>query len=887
MRKLTDLWFRVRAFFGGRRMDREFRDEMAHHLELETRELVQNGMDPVEARRQAIMAFGGEEVYREKARDARGTRSFEDLIQDIRHALRTLRKSPLTSGVILLVLTLGIGASASIFSVVDGILFRPLPFPNADGIVQVFSSEPDDPRGTFSGADYLDIVAQSEAFQGMAGYQTRNINLVQETGPQRLRGASVTPGFFQVFGVQPFLGRTLSPGADGPGQAPTVVLSHGLWESAFGADAEIVGRVVDLNYQMREVVGVMPPDFDYPGVSLWTSSAYNVPDPPVEGAENPDLDRGAEYISIIGHLQESVSIEEARAELSLISQRLNEDYPEVHEGEAIAALPLQEVLTESIRPTLQLLLAAVGILLLVACGNVANLLLARASGRRQEMSLRRALGASRWRLASQILTESTLLAGGGGILGALFAVGCTAGLMRLAPAGIPRADEVGVDLRFVVFATLISLVVGVVSGLLPALRSSQEDGGGGALFSGTRQAGARGRSRTRRALIIGEVAFSLVLMVGAGLMVRTLLALNRVDPGFQPEQTMAAHLFLPEARYESDAEISDFARRVEESLRDRPGIQAAGLVLSLPIRAGLSGRFSFSIEGYVPQEGNEPFGGYQIATPGYFEALGISTLRGRSFTEADGALDPRVVVVNEALAEAFWPGGDPIGQRVTWDDPEGEDVEWSTIVGVVENSLQGGLDQDPRPEVFRLYSQAPISYMTVVARGEMGTAALAGALRETVLEIDGRIPLYGMATMEELLSDSLGQRRFFMSLLATFASMALVLAAVGLYGVLRYGVSQRAREVGIQVALGARAGRIAKGVVGEGLILTLLGLALGLALALPATHFMSGLLFRIHSWDPATYLISGVILTLVAAAACGPPAFKAARTDPMIALREE
>jgi predicted permease len=887
MRRLTDIWFRVRALLGGGRMDREFTEEAAFHLEMETRELIRGGMDPAQARRQANIAFGGVDSHREKARDARGVRPLEELIQDVRYGIRSLRKSPLFSGVILFVLALGIGASASIFSVVDGILFRSLPYPNAEGILRVFSAQPDDPRGSFSGADYLDIAAQTEAFEKLAGYNVKNFNLVREAGPQRLRGASVTPDFFRVFGVDALIGRTFSPDIEGPGRASTVVLSHGFWQTAFGADSDVLGEPIELNDHLFEIIGVMPPGFDYPGASLWTSASFGVPDPPFATEEDPGLDRGAEYVDVVGHLRQSVFLEEAQSEMAVLAGRLAEEYPEVHESEGIILVSLQEAITESIRPMLQLLLGAVGVLLLIACGNVANLLLARASSREQEMALRRALGASRWRITSQMLTESTLLAGAGGVLGALLAIWLTSGLLSLAPEGIPRAGEVGMNLRFVAFAALISLASGMMTGILPSLRAAGRDGREGALFSGSRQAGSHGRSRARRALVIGEVAFSLILVVGAGLMVRTLMALNRVDPGFQPDRTITAHLSLPEISYPGDVEISDFVRRVEETVLGRPGVQSAGMILSLPIRSGLSGTFYFSIEGRASAEDDDPIAGYQVATPGYFEAMGIPLRNGRLFTEAEGADDPRVVLVNEAFAEQFWPGEEAIGHRITWSDPEGEVVEWSTIVGIVGNSLQGGLDEEPRTEIFRLYSQAPLTYMTLVARGEVGAGSLAAALRESVKEVDPRVPLYGMATMEDLLSESLGERRFAMSLLAIFAAVALLLAAVGLYGVLRYGVAQRTREIGIRVALGASTRGVVRKVMGEGLALTLLGLGVGVVLALPAGRLMSSMVFQVRTSDLTTYLISGFLLTVVALVACGPPALKGARTDPLEALREE
>lgn len=888
MARLSDLWFRVRALLTGHRMDREFTEEMAFHLEMETKDLIRKGWSPAQARRRANIALGGVDQYREKAREARGAAPLENLIQDVRVGVRSLRKAPVFAGTVLFVLTLGIGSSAAIFSVVDGVLFRALPYPGSERIVRVFTEAPSDPGSVFAPADFLDLKAESQAFEALAGYDIASLNLVHEVGAQRLRGAVVTPEFFQVFGVDALLGRALSPAIEGPGAPPTVVLSHGFWKTTFGGDAGVVGQTLELNDRSYEVVGVMPPGFDYPGdPSLWVSSRYSVPDPPFQGDEDPSLDRGAEYVQVVGRLREGTSLGEAREEVELLWSRLKQEYPEVHENETTSVLPLREAMTESVRPTLKVLLGAVAVLLLIACGNVANLLLARGSAREMELAVRRALGASRSRLVGQLFTESLLLAGAGGVLGALLAAWATTGLLSLAPEGIPRLGEVGTDLRFVAFATALSLLVGVLTGFLPSLRMSRRDEGGGTLISGARDVGSRGRNRIRRMLVVGEVASSMVLLVGAGLMVRTLVALNRVDPGFEPQRLMAAHVSLPEPRYSDEAEIAQFVRSVEERVRTTPGVQSAGMVLSLPIRAGISGTFYFSVEGWVPEEDQEPLAGMQIATPGYFETLDIPLLKGRLFDETDGPEDPSVVVVNQAMVQRFFPDGDVLGRRVTWGDPEAEDVEWSTIVGVVGNALQGGLDREPRPEIFSPYAQDPLPFMTLVARSEAEASSLASVLRTAVAEVDPSVPLYGMATMEERLSDSLARRRFAMVLLITFGAVALALAAAGLYGVLRYSVTQRAREIGIRVAMGARPVGILRKILWEGLCLTLMGIGGGVVLTLLAARLMASLVYHVKTWDPSTVLVGGALLAVVAVAACGPPALRAARTDPLAVLKEE
>ena len=812
-----------------------------------------------------------------------------DMGQGLRLTLRTLRKAPLFTAATILVLALGIGASTAIFSVVDGVLLQALPYPNAERIVRVYSTDEDSDRENFSGADLLDLRGQSEAFSIVAGYNVLNMNLVEQDGPRRLRGVSVTSDFFNLFGVDAYLGRTLSSTLDLPGGPRVVVLEHGLWQSAFGGDPKIVGSSVELNDEIFEVVGVMPPGFDYPNVALWTSSQYVVPDPPFDFGEDPGGDRGSEYIDAVGLLAESASLDEAQSEMSLIANRLSEEYPETNRGDGIVLLPLRKAITEEVRPALNVLLGAVGVLLLIACANVANLLLARASSREGEIAVRRALGARPARLVGQLVTESTVLALVGGALGTLLAVWGTSALLALAPDGIPRVSEVGVDPRFVAFAVLISLVTGVVTGLLPAAQSARRDLRGSSLFSGSRQAGSFGRSRLRRALVMGEVAFSLLLLVGAGLMVRTLLALNRVDPGFQPERTIAANASLPQPKYSDDDEVRAFTQGVLERVRALPGVQSAGMVLSLPIRYAISGNLYLYVDGREPPTSEEerPTAGFQLATPGYFETLGIPLRAGRLLEESDNQTAPQVAVVNEALARLFWPGESPIGERVSWSDPSAGDVEWTTIVGVVGNALQRGLDRDPRPEVYRPYVQAPMPYLTLVVRTQADASTLSNVLRGAVQEVDPQVPLWGVATMEEILVESLGWRRFTMTLLGAFAAAALLLAAVGLYGVLSYAVAERSKEIGIRMALGARSEQVVRQVVREGFVLAAVGLVIGAGMALALGRLMSSLIFQVESTDPITFLAGGAIILCVAVAACGLPARRAAKLDPIVVLRDE
>ena len=887
--------------------------ELADHLEEVFKEALRSGASTEEAESLVLRELGDREAAarelirsepahlrasagrwaeeREESVRGRGGAwtAVADIGQSLRLTMRTLSRAPLFSAVTILVLALGIGASAAIFSVVDGVLLQALPYPNAEKIVRVHSTDERSDRDNFSGANLLDLRDQTEAFSILAGYNVLNMNLVEGDGPRRLRGASVTSDFFGLFGVDAYLGRTLSPAVDLPGGPRVVVLEHGLWQTAFGGDAEILGRRIELNDELFEVVGVMPPGFDYPNTTLWISSQYVVPDPPFDFGEDPGGVRAADYIDVVGLLAGASGLDEAQSEMSVIADRLAEEYPETNQGDGIVLLPLREAITEEVRPALNVLLGAVGILLLIACANVANLLLARASSREGEIAVRRALGARRSRLIGQLVTESTVLALVGGALGTLLAMWGTSALLALAPDGIPRVSEVGADPRFVAFAVLISLVTGVVTGLLPAAQSARRDLRGSSLFTGSRQAGSFGRSRTRRALVMGEVAFSLLLLVGAGLMVRTLVALNRVDPGFHPERTIAANASLPQPKYSDDDQVVAFTEGVLERVRGLPGVQSAGMVLSLPIRYAISGNLYLYIDGREPPTSEEerPTAGFQLATPGYFETLGIPLRAGRLLEESDHQSAPPVAVVNEALARLFWPGESPIGERISWSDPSAGDVEWATIVGVVGNALQSGLDWDPRPEVYRPYVQAPMPYLTLVVRSGGDASALGNVLRGAVQEVDPQVPLWGVATMDEILLDSLGWRRFTMTLLGAFAAAALLLAAVGLYGVLSYAVAERRREIGIRMALGAKSEQVVRQVIGEGLVLALVGLVIGAGLALALARLMSSLMFQVESTDPITYLSGSAILLTVAVAACGLPAQRAAKLDPVTVLKDE
>jgi putative ABC transport system permease protein len=796
-------------------------------------------------------------------------------MQDLRYATRGLSRSPGFTLVALVTLGLGIGASTSIFSVVNGILIRPLPYPDSGRLVELFRTETDGEQlDNHSGANYLDIKSQSHSFTGLAGHRSLRYTVVTDATPRLIEGASVTAEFFDVMGVNPVVGRALSPTIDVPGSQQVVVLSYGMWQNHFGGDSEIIGRTLQANDQSYSIVGVMPPAFDFPGNSLfWASSPYEVPESPVDVGEDPAAVRNLSWFSVIGRLAAGVTLEQAQAEMSIVAERIRQQYPQVDEGTLL--VPLHEATVGDVKSSLLVLMGAVGFLLVIACANVANLLLVRASGREREIAVRVALGAGRKRILRQLATESLVLALAGGAVGLLLALWGTRALLSLAPDGIPRVTEVGIDLSVLGFTLMTAVATGVLFGLAPAIQTFSLGAGRSATLGGIRQTASRNRTRLRNVLIVGEVAVSLLLLVGAGLMVRTLATLSAVDPGFDGDKVLTARVWIPATKYQEDEDIIGFYRETLARVGAIPGVESAGAVLSLPVNSGINGTFTFSIEGKsLDDDADGPSAGFQVTTPDYIATLGIPLLQGRWFTEGDDSEAPDVVVINQALAEEYWPGEDPVGRRMTWGSPDDEDPAWITIVGVIGNTRHFGLDQEPRPEIYQPYLQGSLTYLTLVVKSEIDPTSLTTALRQAVTQVDPSQPLSAVATLEQVLFDSLGSRRF-------------NLAAVGLFGVLSYSVSQRYNEIGIRMALGARASGVVTRIMREGVGLTLFGLGIGVASALGLTRLMSSMIHGVSATDPATFVVGAVLLIAVAALASCVPALRASRVDPIKVLKAE
>jgi putative ABC transport system permease protein len=814
-----------------------------------------------------------------------------ETLRDLRYGLRGLIKNPVFATVAILTLALGIGATTSIFTVFDAVLLRPLRFRAPERLVRLYSTDRQqgDDRDNTSPANYLDWKRQASCFEGLAGFETSTYNVALGEYPTRVRGASVTPELFSLLGVDAAQGRVLSPDIDVPGAEPTVVVSDALWRGQLEEAPGVVGSRIDLDGEPFTIVGVMPPGFDYPPeAQLWAAARFPVPDPPVDVGDDPAANRGAQYIDVLGRLAEGVSARQAQAEMSALASRLEEEYPETNKDEGVVIVPLQTAIVAEARPLLLLLLGAVGFVLLIACANVANLLLSRASVRERELAIRTALGAGRLRLARQLLTESLLLASLGGVLGLALASWGSEALLALAPEAIPRAAEVSIDVRIVIFTSCVVLGTGLLFGLAPVFQTLRKDTAQAMRHGHGAYTVVGGGRRLRSGLVVAEVGVSLLLLVGTSLMVRTFLELTTVDPGFDPSKTLAAHVALPRAKYAEDHMLRAFQAQVLERLREHPEVQSAGTVLTLPMHWNIHGSLGFVIEGRSTPDGESPAAGYQVVDPDYFRTMGIPLRRGRGFTVADDEEAPQVALVNEALARRLWPDTDPIGHRIAWQrDPETEERLWVTIVGVVGDVHVDGLDVAPRPETYRPYRQDAFPYLTFVVRARTEAAKLAPVLRQAVLAADPAQPLSGLQTMEQVLSRSLDQRRFSMLLLGSFALAALALAAIGLYGVLSFSVAQRSHEIGIRRSLGARPDDIVRQVLGEGLRLVTLGLGLGMLGALVLTRLIEGLIHGVATTDPPSFAAATAVLVLAAALACLVPAARAARVDPMTALRYE
>jgi putative ABC transport system permease protein len=804
--------------------------------------------------------------------------------QDVRYAFRSLVRAPGFTLVALITLALGIGGTTAIFSVVDGILLRPLPYPHPETIVRVSRSSPNFADLAFSPADYLDYKNQTRSLQSVAAYREQPVDLTGRGDPVRLTALEVTGAFFDVFRVPSLAGRAFSETVDRAGGARVAVISEPLWQRQFGRATDIVGQTVRLDGTLTTILGVMPATFVHPArVDLWMLASREVPTAPVAIEGDLLTQREVQYFNAVGRLREGVPLSQARAELRAISERLARQYPQTNAGEAATAVPLQESIVGDVREGLLILLGAVGFVLLIACANVASLLLARGSGRRRELAVRSALGASRRRLLFQLLTESLVLAAMGGVAGLLVAYWGVDLLLAVAPDSIPRIREVGVDPRVAAFAVVTTAFVGVLFGLIPALQSARAQVVD-ALKDGGRPGSAR--SGLRSALVVSEIALSLVLLIGAGLLLTSFARLRNVDPGIAVQDLVLVSVPLPQAKYDNAAQAR-FYEQLYERVRGNGVTRRAALVFPSPF-GGSNAVGAYQVEGAPPRShADRTVADLNSVSPGYFATVGLPLLEGRDLSFSDSRDGPAYIVINRTMAEREWPGQDPIGKRIAFGGQTDDPNTWLTVVGVVADSKRNDLEASVGPAVYLSLSQFTLPLMSVVARTNAGEAAVAGAVREAVKSLDPELPIDEVSTIERVLDNATGQPRFRAVLVAAFAATALLLAAVGLYGLISYTVTQRVPEIGVRIALGATPLQVARVIVSHGLRLAGLGVAIGIAGALAVARLIQGLLFSISATDPAVYASLAVMLLVITGLACYVPARRAMRVDPMTALRAE
>jgi putative ABC transport system permease protein len=876
LRRLSSLW---RNIFDKERVERDLSDEVRAYLEFLIEEKIREGVGPEEARRAALIELGGVEQVKERVREVRMGHQLETLWQDLRYGLRTLMKNPGFTLVAVLTLSLGIGANTAIFSVVNAVLLRPLPFAEPERLVWLWDTQPQLTTTPTSLPDFLGWKSQNQSFEHLAAFQSGSMFIDTGDGMRDTPVGLVTPETFALFRVSPILGRTFTDEETLPGRFRVAVLSHGMWQGRFGSDPNVLGRTMDVSGAPYTIIGVMPEGFSFPDrAEFWRPL-------PIDPNK---LDPGPHYLSVVGRLKPTVTLAQAQAEMSAIAARLSEQYAEKNAGHGVKLELLRDVVVGDIGPALFVLLGAVGFVLLIACANVANLLLARVGVRQKEIAVRTALGASRLRIVRQLFTESMMLSVGGGAAGLLIAVWGVNWLVSLAPKTIPRVHEIAVDPRVICFTLLISVATSLLFGLAPALQASRPDLTG-ALKEGGRGSAGLLRNRLRSALVISEVALSLVLLIGAGLMIRSFAKLNQVDPGFNPDRVFTAGVSLLRSKYPDDERVASFYSQLLERAAATPGIESAGAISDLPL-LGSNTSDSFTIEGRPPvAKQEEPSTEYHVVTPRYFESMGIPLLAGRDFAGTDTKQSPNVVVINQTFARRHFAGESPLGHRLRL---QGQERDPLLIVGVVGDVRQLGLDKQPVPEAFVPFLQDPLSEtyqrsMTIVARTKSAPGAVAGSLRAALTSLDKSLPVYDLKPMTEYLRDSLARRRFNLILLTAFSGVALALAAIGIYGVISYGVTQRTHEIGIRMALGAEKVDVLWLVVRQGMVMALGGVAIGLLASFALTRLMESLLFGVSVTDPLTFSVIALLLTCVALLACFIPARRATKVDPMIALRYE
>jgi putative ABC transport system permease protein len=868
---------------------RDLDDELEFHLDMRAAELTATrGLSPDDARREAAREFGDVDYTRRYCIDldtgsermTRRTEWLDDLRQDLRHGWRALRRSPGFTAVALVTLALGIGATTAMYSVVERTLLARLPYADADRVVRIYGRNAMHDRGQIAAGDFVDLRATQRSFTGIAAFAHSSYSYAGGAEPRMLSGLRVSANMFDVLGARPLLGRTFAQGDDQPGTPAVVVLSHRAWQETFGGDPGIVGRTINLNDRPRTVIGVMRPGFfvETRDVDVWAPLDLST------ALADANRARKFHFLGAIGRLKPGVTIERGISDLAAIARRLEQEYPTSNTGYTVTALPVRESLVGEVRTPLLVLTGAAAMVLLIACANVASLLLTRTIARRQELGIRGALGAGRGRIVRQLLTESTVLALAGGALG--FAVAEVAARALVAIAG--REFSVAFpgrsfDPAVLIVTLAIALTTAVLFGVGPALAGSHADLRDALNETGRGSTAGRTRYRARSALVASQAALAVMLLIGAGLLIRSLYHLQQVQLGFDANRLLTFRIGLPGAKYDSRERGNQFYDDLQTRLRALPGVEAAASTGIMPLRGGASA--SLAIRGRPVPEGDLPEVGYVSVSRGYFETLRIPVRRGRTFADGDNATSPGVMVISESVARRQWPNGDAVGAFVRL-GPNPADP-WSEVIGVVGDVRQNGPASDSRPTVYAFLHQDYWDGRDVMIRARGDAASIAASAREAVRQLDPTLPVTQLRTMDEVADEVLAERRLPMTLMTVFAALALVLAAVGLYGVMSYVVTARTREFGVRMALGAPQAAVIRLVMGQGLLTVLGGLAVGLAGAVAATRLLAGLLFGVRPLDPLTFGAVPAVLLLVALVACWLPARRATKVDPMAALRTD
>lgn len=882
------LWSRVRS--GMRvvarrsRLEGEMDAELRFHIEAFAEDLVRAGVPREEAQRRARIEFGGIERVKEEGREARGLAWFDTLRQDFRYGLRTLYRSPGFAAVAALTLALGVGANTAIFSVVYGVLLEPLPYKDAARLILLNETTPRVGVVSVSYPNFLDWRAQSSQFSQMAAVCGARFNLAGVSQPESINGQAVSPNFLSLLGIRPLLGRDFDPSEEKTGAAPVVMLSYSLWQGHLGGDPSAVGRTIMLDGRGYTIIGVLPATFRWPDkvdvlepIGVWAT----------QGSEVTDRgDRGD--MVVLGRLRPQATPAQARSEMEGIAARLAEEYPATNDQFGVAFKPIRDAFVSDMRPAILTLFGAVTFVLLIACANVANLLLVRGASRTREIALRIALGASRGRIVRQMLTESLLLGLLGGVIGVFLALAGIRGMRGLISTDMLSGATIQLNGVVLLFTAAVVALATFIFGLAPATRSTKPDVQS-QLKEGSAGAGTGARqNRARGAFVVAELALSLILLAGAGLMMKSLRLLLSVSPGFQPDRILTMEMDLRTAQYDKDPAVRNFWQQVLSRVSVLPGVESAAVGTGVPLTDSHN-RLDITIEGMpLPKPGSFPHPDAHAVSASYISTLSIPLLSGRTFTEADRESAPRVGLINDRLAREFFPKGGAVGKRFMLGHPSSTTAPtWIEIVGIVGDTKLYGLANPARLEIYIPYGQGPLNHMTLLVKSAVDPAAMTSAIRAAVGLIDKDQPIFKIATMKELLSDSVSTPTFVLILLGLFSGVALVLATIGIYGVMSYSVAHRTRDIGIRIALGASRRDVFQDVLGLGLRLTGIGLAFGLVGALALTRALSSLLYGVHSTDAVTFTAVSLLLTVVALLASYVPAQRATRVDPIVALRYE